>query len=130
MAINWNKKISALKTWGAGLGALNLLTQIFQGNLFSGYESFAVNLLLAAILFLVPPLIVFAVYWPQKKNADSPAPPAASTPTTGWNKKNIWLVLLGIFIAYKIIMSLFIGHKKAELNDLMHQLQIQQGMER
>ena len=129
MTINWNKKVTVLKTWGAGLGALNLLTQIFQGNLFSGSESFAVNLLLAGILFLVPPLIVFAVYWPQQMNADSPAQPPAPTPTaptTGWNKKKIWLVLLGIFIAYKLIISLFIGHQKSQLNDMIQQLQ-QQG---
>lgn len=155
MAINWDKKVSVLKTWGAGLGGLFLLSQIFKGELFSGHSSFGENVILAVFTFLLPPLGVFLFYWPQTQsnNVSSPstplqeitptnATPSSSPPpippdaghkasqpqpvSTGWSKKKIWIVVIGIFVAYKIITSLYIGHQKAELNDLINQIRLQQ----
>ena len=140
MAINWDKKVSVIKTWGAGLGGLFLLSQIFKGELFSGHSSFGENVILAVFTFLLPPLGVFLFYWPQAQpqaaltlptplrenpppKAETtgaippPTPPdtghTASQPqpvTTGWNKKKIWIVVIGVFVTYKIITSLYIGH--------------------
>ena len=155
LAINWDKKVYVLETWGAALGGLFLVTQIFKGELFSGSSSFGENVLLAVFTFLLPPLGVFLFYWPQTQVKEISGPPAVppknspiddSPPSTqippaisadkedappqraaaGWNKKTIIFVVIAILVAYKIITSLYIGHKKAELNDLLHQLQLQQ----
>jgi hypothetical protein len=53
-----------------------------------------------------------------------PAPVQATS--GGWSKKKIWMIVIGIFVAYKIITSLYIGHQKAELNDLINQIRLQQ----
>ncbi len=120
MTVNWDKKISALKLWGTILGGVFVLTEIFSGHLFSGNSPFSENLLLALFAFLLPPLTIFLFYWPcERADSDETKIPCARWP----KKKKAILVIVGIIIAYKIVMSLYIGHKTSELEQGLINLQ-------
>ena len=129
MAINWNKKFTAVKTWGAGLGGLFLLTLILEHKIFSGNLPLFQDILLAIFAFLLIPIFLLILYWPQKRletnfnlSTDLPSQPNRSA----GNQKKALFVVIGIFIAYQLISSFYIGNKKVEIKRIAEQIRVQE----
>ncbi|MBM3971782.1 MAG: hypothetical protein FJ302_18260 [Planctomycetes bacterium] len=66
MTVNWTKKKNGMR-WGVGCGVGYTILQAFEGkNMFNGHNTPIENILLGAVAFFSPILLVFIFYWPRK----------------------------------------------------------------